>query len=242
MSNDERMNEKTPRPEGRTATFRGIQLEGLDKDTRLSHSRFTESNEGIEHLETLLQRDKTKLTPEQFQQVSALSSVVSFNYQVCNGGLSQYYFNSYDKERDPFDEQDVRRVGKDAQVAMLEELLDFGREVYPEQELKNERLDRIISEFDRSFYSEELPDEYEIEPEYAEPDDFLDAPYDFDQRYYMVNDYLETLMEGYAQYLNKEIDRSLDGLVQEAKERLKDKESREEPKAAKDRKDPGLER
>ena len=239
MSNDERMN-KTPQNEGRTATFRGIKLEGLDKETRMAHSRFIGTNEGIEHLETLLQRDKTTLTPEQFEQVSALSSVVSFGYQVCNGGLSQYYFNSYNKEREPFDEQDVRRVGKDEQVAMLEELLDFGREVYPEQELNNERLDRIIREFDRSFYSEELPDDYELE--YPEPDDFLNAPFDFDQRYYMVSDYLEILMEGYAQYLNKEIDRSLDGLVQEAKERLKDKESREAPKAAKDRKDPGFER
>ena len=91
MSNDERMN-KTPQNEGRTATFRGIKLEGLDKETRMAHSRFIGTNEGIEHLETLLQRDKTTLTPEQFEQVSALSSVVSFGYQVCNGGLSQYYF------------------------------------------------------------------------------------------------------------------------------------------------------
>ena len=144
-----------------------------------------------------------------------------------------------DQERPPFNEQDVKHLDKEGQLAMLDELLDFGREVYPEQELMNERLDRIIRDFDRSAYVE---DEYVDEDYDYGPEMVVDAPHDFDTRYYQVNDYLETLMEGYAQYLNKEIDRSLDGLVQEAKERLKDKESREAPKAAKDRKDPGLER
>ena len=239
MSNDERMKEPAPQHEGRTATFRGIQLENLDKDTSLSHSRFIETNKGIEQLEALFDRDKASLTPEQFEQVSALSSVANFNYQVCNGGLDQYFANRMDKERPPFNEQDVKHLDKEGQLAMLDELLDFGREVYPEQELMNERLDRIIRDFDRSAYVE---DEYVDEDYDYGPEMVVDAPHDFDTRYYLVNDYLETLMEGYAQYLNKEIDRSLDGLVQEAKERLKDKESREEPKAAKDRKDPGLER
>ena len=81
-----------------------------------------------------------------------------------------------------------------------------------------------------------MDEDYDYGPEMV-----VDAPHDFDTRYYQVNDYLETLMEGYAQYLNKEIDRSLDGLVQEAKGRAADKNA-QRGEASKDKKPPDMER
>lgn len=247
MNNDNNINNQASQDTRKTA-YKGIQLEDLHKETRLAHSQFFDSHEGVDHLEELFDRDKALLTPEQFERVSALSSVVGMNYQICNGGLEQYYFNECDKEREPFNSQDVKRLDKDAQVSMLKELLDFGREVFPEHELENERLDRVIYDFEHSAYVEEELDEDDFL--FGEPDMFLEAPGDFDTRYYEVSDYLENLMEGYAQYLGKAIDleepgrqpgqdQSVDELVKEAKERLGGKEASKEPK---EKKQPELER
>lgn len=237
MNNDHQASGQSPPREKKPVFYKGIQLEGLDKETRMAHSRFFGSNEGVEHLEALFQRDKTTLTSEQFGKISALSSVLNMNYQICNGGIDQYYSSQTDRERAPFNEQDVKHLDKDAQVEMLKELLGFGREVYPEQELMNERLDRIISEFDRSAYVEA---EYDVEDyDYGYPEMIVDAPHDFDTRFYQVNDHLESLMEGYAQYLSKSFDLSLDNMVDEAKDRLK---NREIPSESKEKKSPEPER
>lgn len=98
--------------------------------------------------------EKAGLTPEQFEAMSALNSVANTNYQICNGGLDQYFYNGYDRERAPFNADDVKQLDKDAQVEMLRELHAFGRAVFPERELENERLDRIVSDFDGSHYEE----------------------------------------------------------------------------------------
>lgn len=214
-------------------TYKGIELENTDKIVKMAHSRFLEKDEGIDYFAELLGREKASLTNEQFEAVSALNSVANMNYQICNGGLDQYFFNQYDKEREPFNPDDVKQVGKEKQVEMLRELQTFGKKVYPEKELENERLDRIISDFDGSYYEEEREEWYDDEEYeeggYYEEEGGLNAPYDFDDRYYKVNNYLETLIEGYAQYLNKKIDQEvklekpLDELKKEAKEKAAEK-------------------
>lgn len=193
--------------------YKGISLEGLDKKTSMAHSRFFEIDEGVEWFDALLARDKSSLSPDQFQAISALNSVVNMNYQICNGGLAQYYLNGYDQERAPFNADDVKQVDKANQVEMLRELHVFGKTIFPERELENERLDRIISDFENSHYEEEAElwysDEENEYGEYAEEEGGLVAPYDFDRRYYKVNDYLESLIEAYAQYLDKSIEMEL---------------------------------
>ena len=188
-------------------TYKGIEIENTGKSVRMAHSRFLERDEGVDCLTELLSMKKAGLAPEQFRAMSALSSVANMNYQICNGGLYQYFDNGYDRERAPFNPEDVKQLDKDAQVAMLRELLAFGKAVFPERELENERLNRIISDFDGSYYEEIeevwYDDEEDEDGGYYEEEGGLCAPDDFDRRYYMVNGYLEALIEAYAQYLIK---------------------------------------
>ena len=188
-------------------TYKGIEIENAGKHVSMAHSRFFERDEGVDCLAKLLGMEKAGLTPEQFTAMSALNSVANMNYQICNGGLYQYFDNSYDRERLPFNADDVKQLDKDAQVEMLRELLAFGKAVFPERELDNERLDRIISDFDNSYYEEIeevwYDDDDDEDGGYYDEDGGLCAPWGFDERYYEVNDYLEALIEGYAQYLVK---------------------------------------
>ena len=188
-------------------TYKGIEIENAGKHVSMAHSRFLERDEGIDCLAELLGMEKAGLTPEQFEAMSALSSVGNMNYQICNGGLDQYYLNGYHRERAPFNADDVKQLDKDAQVGMLRELLAFGRAVFPERELDNERLDHIIADFDGSCYEEVEEVWYDDDGcedgGYYEEEGGLCAPWGFDNRYYQVNDYLEALMEAYAQYLIK---------------------------------------
>lgn len=188
-------------------TYKGIEIENADKRVSMAHSRFFEKDEGVDYLVELLGMEKVGLTPEQFTAMSALNSVANMNYQICNGGLYQYFDNGYDRERSPFNADDVKQLDKDSQAEMLRELLAFGKAVFPERELENERLDRIISDFDNSYYEEIeevwCDDEDDEDGGYYEEEGGLSAPWGFDERYYEVNDYLEALIEAYAQYLIK---------------------------------------
>lgn len=70
--------------------YKGIELEGLDKKVKLSHSRVMETDEGTDWIDKLLTCDKAALTPTRFHEVSALSSVINMDYQICNGGIEQF--------------------------------------------------------------------------------------------------------------------------------------------------------
>ncbi len=65
--------------------YKGIELEGLDKKVKLSHGRVMETDEGTDWIDKLLTCDKAALTPTRFHEVSALSSVINMDYQICNG-------------------------------------------------------------------------------------------------------------------------------------------------------------
>lgn len=54
--------------------YKGIELEGLDKKVKLSHSRVMETDDGTDWIDKLLTCDKAALTPTRFHEVSALSS------------------------------------------------------------------------------------------------------------------------------------------------------------------------
>lgn len=91
--------------------YKGIELEGLDKKVKLSHSRVMETDEGTDWIEKLLTCDKAALTPTQFHEVSALSSVINMDYQICNGGIGQYVGNGYHEYRAPYSDDDVEHYG-----------------------------------------------------------------------------------------------------------------------------------
>lgn len=165
--------------------YKDIELEGLDKDVKLAHSRFTETDEGTDWIDKLFSVDKMTLTPIQFYEVSALSSVINMDYQICNGGLSQYFCNGYDRCRKPYDEQDVEQLGKDAQCDMLVKMWALAHEVFPERVAERRELLAI---------QEDLREvEEDDEEEHA----------DFEESYYEVSDFIALLCEAYAQYLCK---------------------------------------
>ena len=70
--------------------YKGIKLSGLDKDVKLSHSKSAymlsggqqEQDVNTDYFDVLLERQKSKLTSEQFYEISALNSVANMNYQI----------------------------------------------------------------------------------------------------------------------------------------------------------------
>lgn len=129
--------------------YKGIELEGLDKDVKLAHSRFTEADEGTDWIDKLLTCDKAALMPTQFHEVSALSSVINMDYQICNGGIGQYVGNGYHEYRAPYSDDDVEHYGAVEQVYMLRALADFGDNVFPYADSCNREVRQWANLFDR---------------------------------------------------------------------------------------------
>lgn len=238
--------------------YKGIELEGLDKQVGMVHSVVMASmgqdeNVNTDYLHKLAQFKREDLPEAQFDEINKLFSVVKMNYQICNGGIYQYFDNGYhkhyissDKENEIFD--------KDVQVQMLRKLYDFADEVFPENRVENSRFLRIIEFFDSLEFEEGVPifdmiyseeeeqiwdeelEEWVENPDYEEPyEDVVEYENevrstnssfglcDFDEDYYQVNEYLEKIIETYAQYLDKsiekELDFSVDAIIQGAVEK-----------------------
>lgn len=167
--------------------YKGIELEGLDKDVKLAHSRFTEADEGTDWIDKLLTCDKAMLGRLRFREVSRLSSVINMDYQICNGGISQYVSNGYHEYRAPQCDGDVEHYGAVEQVYMLRALADFGDNVFPYADSCNREVRQWANLFDRI--------DFDFSPETVE---------ECEQSYYGgVSDHVGLLCEAYAQYLCK---------------------------------------
>ena len=126
--------------------YKGIELEGLDKKVKLSHSRVMETDDGTDWIDKLLTCDKAALTPTRFHEVSALSSVINMDYQICNGGIEQYVFTGYHEYRAPYSDDDVAQLDLNQQFIMLCRLVAFGGDVFPGMD-KNEAVLRWAGNF-----------------------------------------------------------------------------------------------
>ena len=214
-------------------TYKGITLEDLDKVVKLSHSHFTETNINTDYLNKIVGYKKAELSSEHFDAINMLWSVAKMNYQICNGGIWQYYYNGYDEEWVSNDGETVV-FDKDTQVEMLRELAEFGKEIFPENKVLNAKIEYIIKAFNSLYLEKDVP-QYETIycdedkelwdddlEDWVENENFFEPyeecvgnedemhsrdnviyPDDFDTKYYEVNDYLEQLVELYAQYLDK---------------------------------------
>ena len=176
--------------------------------------------------------------PESYETASRLSSILNMDYQVCNGGIDQYFFNGYHEERPPFSENDVVQTDLDEQKADFEALVAFAKAVFPEREEENVRLSSVCTAFQELWLEEDVPiyetveceeDEYIIDEETGEeiPNPYYEdfEPYEecvgqedvvrgadlgtFDDNFYEVNDYLEELCELRAQLACKELVRDM---------------------------------
>ena len=247
--------------------YKGIELEGLDKDTKLFHSVAMhhlgqDPNVGTEYLDQLCEYKRADVPPALFDEINKLWSVVKMNYQICNGGIHQYYVNGYDNHY-VSEDREVEIFDKDEQVKMLQKLYGVAIQVFPDNLVENSKLFRIIEFFDSLEYEESVPqygtieceedeeiwdeelEEYVPNPDYFEPyEDVVDHEDEvrttssafkdysddvsrkFDKEYYDINGYLERLVEVYAQFLEKSIQKELalgvDGLIQDASGRAGD--------------------
>ncbi len=241
--------------------YKGIELEGLEKDTKLFHSIAMhhvgqDPNVGTEYLDKICEYKRAELPEAQFDEINKLWSVVKMNYQICNGGIHQYFVNGYHEEFETSDGE-TKIWDKDEQVKMLQKLYGVAIQVFPENSVENSKLFRMIEFFDSLEYEESVPqygmiyseedeqirDEDEEEwvdnPDYEEPyEDILDYEDEvrttnsafkdysddvsekFDREYYDINEYLERLVEVYAQFLEKSIQKEkalgLNALIQDA--------------------------
>lgn len=168
--------------------YKGIELEGLDKEVRLAHSRFMETDGGTDWIDKLLTCDKAALTPTQFHEVSALSSIINMDYQICNGGIGQYVCNGYHEYHAPYSDDDVAQLDKTGQCDMLVELGALAREAFPERMVERQELLAVQEEL-RELDEEDEEDEGKFD--------------EIEEDYYTVSDFLGVLCEAYAQYLCK---------------------------------------
>lgn len=142
--------------------YEGIKLEMPAGKVSLSHSHAMDmimgksGDQNTNWLDALAQvpwgpvHDSYK---DHFDYASKIFSLVSMDYQVCNGGIDQYFFNGYHEEREPFSDNDVERVGIEAQKGFLYDVLSFAKSVFPERAEENNALEQLYDAYARHHIS-----------------------------------------------------------------------------------------
>lgn len=173
--------------------------------------------------------DLKEAHPYAFEHASNIFSLAGMNYQVCNGGIEQYFGNTYNEARKPYHEHDVERYDLDAQKEYFAYLVRFAKDVYPERVAENAALEAACSAFRELWLEKDAEnwedivceeDEYIIDddgdeipnPDYFEEyeemvgqEDVLHGDTGFDDLYYKANDYLEELLELQSQLCCKQL-------------------------------------
>lgn len=218
--------------------YNGIELELPNGRVAFSHSRMMDiikgesSNANTNWTDLLWELPWGQLKdkhPDRFADASKICSILNMNYQVCNGGIGQYFFNGYHEYRGPYSEHDVEQYALDAQKEYFSELVKFAQAVYPDREEENAALAKACERFQELWFEEDAElietiycdeDEYihddDLDEDVPNPDYF--EPYDetynedvvhgeegFDDIYYNGNDYLEELVELQAQLCCKSL-------------------------------------
>ena len=186
---------------------------------------------------------KTKF-PDGFACASQLSSLLNMNYQVCNGGIGQYFFNRYNEARDPYHEDDVAHYDLDEQKKEFWEVVQFAKNIYPDRPNENAALtaaatafqdlwfeeDALVSEEvycdeDRYIWDDELGEMVE-NPDYFESyeeetyEDIIHNDDNFNEIFYKANSYFEEVLEMYAQFRCKSLVREVEKTAEQYPEKM----------------------
>ena len=169
-----------------------------------------------------------------YDNVCRLYSLVHLDYQVCNGGIEQYFLNGYHEHSSPHHEDDVSLYGIDEQKKDFIRLVSFAKELYPSRTAENEALSRACDAFQAIWIEENAEfyetiecekDEYIIDPEtgdeienpdYFEPyeetytEDVIHGAEGFNELFFAASSYLEELLELRAQFYCKTFARDLE--------------------------------
>lgn len=183
---------------GRYMKYNNIEFPFINKEVEIDQNCTSISNANTSWAETLFALPKASLTTDEFEEMSAFCSVCIMNYEILNGGITQYFDNRYHEFEGPLNSDDVAHLDKNAQVKMLKKLETFGREVFPEHVSDNAKLADFIFEFDQQTYEDYKEAELNHEIDWNRYEDFDDAHYE-------IADYLSLLLEAYACYLHTSI-------------------------------------
>ena len=222
--------------------YQGIELSLPKGKVSLSHSialdmiQGKSSTRNMDWLEVLGNFPWSLLKGDYYQgydNACRLYSLLKMDYQVCNGGIVQYFGNHYHEPHAPHHDDDVGLYGIDEQKRDFKRLVSFAHEVYPERTEDNGKLTKACAAFDQLWFEEEAEtfetiyceeDEYIIDPEtgdkvenpdYFEPydetiyEDIIHGQNGFDNTFYEACDYLEELLELRAQFLCKRFARDI---------------------------------
>lgn len=216
--------------------YNGIELEPPTGPVAMTHSvaldmiQGQSSTKNMDWFELLGELPYSRLKDDYFQgyvNVCNLFSLSHMDYQVCNGGIEQYFFNRYHENRAAKHEDDVELYGIDRQKGAFMDLVAFGAEIFPERTEDNANLlaaayafknlsfeedaecyETIYCDEDRYILDEETGEEIE-NPDYFEPydekcyEDVIHGGDGFNDVFYRACDYMEELMELRAQFYCK---------------------------------------
>lgn len=221
--------------------YNGIELELPAGAVVFSHSHALDTIRGksgaqnVEWVDRLADVPWGKLKealPGNYEDAGRLFSLVSMNYQVCNGGIFQYFDNHYHVARDANSEHDVERYDLDTQKKTFAEYVEFAEAVYPERVSENQALADACAAFQKLWLEEDAEivetvycdeDEYiwddELEEEVENPDyfeeydevsyeDVIHGDDGFDDIFHEANAYFEEIIELRAQLCCKELVRA----------------------------------
>ena len=215
-------------PKGRVALTHSVSLDMIRKESS------TENMDWTDALGTLPWSVLKDSHPQVYDDACRLFSLLHMDYQVCNGGIGQYFYNRYHQAREPYHADDVALYNIDAQKEDFLQLAAFARELYPERQTENEFLRASASAFEKlwmeehaevieTIYCDEDPVMWDPEleedvenPDYFEPydettyEDVIHGDDGFDEIFYQSNDYMEELLELRAQVICKQLVREVE--------------------------------
>lgn len=218
--------------------YEGIELEMPKGKPSLSHSRSLDIIRGESSTQNMEWNDVLsnipwgrlkEVTPDLYKDACCLFSMMQMDYQICNGGIDQYFLNRYNEGFDPRNPDDGELYDFDEQKCTFSDYVKFAQEVFPDREAENQALLRACKAFqeldfeedaeifetvycyeEEYIYDEDL-DEEVPNPDYFEPydevyhEDVIHNDNGFDNIFYAANDYLEEIFELHAQLYCKQL-------------------------------------
>lgn len=228
--------------------YKGIELELAGGKPSLTHSvamdmiRGESSTQNMDWTSILGQLPWGQLKEDyfdSFDHACRIFSLLKMDYQVCNGGIEQYFYNRYNEPREPHSENDVELYGIEDQKRDFLELVSFAKELFPERVKDNDALAAAAQAFQKLSFEENAQvtetiycdeDEYLFDPEtgtetknpdYYEPyeetvyEDVICGGEGFNELFYEASDYMDELLELQAQFHGKRFAQEFENHAQE---------------------------
>ena len=138
--------------------YQGISLDLPFGHVSLTHSVALDMIQGASSTQNMNWTDALGSLPwgtlkepcaQAFENASRLYSLLHLDYQVCNGGIAQYFFNRYDEAREPYSEHDVALCDIDVQKEEFHRLASFAQVIFPQRVEENEALSCACQAFEQ---------------------------------------------------------------------------------------------